>query len=242
LASITLVQLRTLARVYSNQNPGGTNAFVSDTDLNSLINLRIASLYDLLVAARGHEYYASDYTFNTANGTPTYSFAALTPPFYQLLDVRLNWDAQNIEAVQDTSVFQRSNYQNWLQTWSRWSPKAYRLRGVQTASASTLEFFPTPTVVVPCTARYIPAFVALPDDNATFDGVNGWEVLVALGAALDLRMAADKSPGFLTQRFAEEHERIKGLADQRSANMPPRIVDVNPDSFIGEWVGDRRWI
>lgn len=242
MAQVTLAQLRTLARVFANQRPAGSNAFVSDTDLNTIINLRIASLYDMLVAARGHEYYASDYTFTTANGTPTYSLAGLTPPFYQLLDVRLNWDAQNIEAVQDTSVYQRSNYQNWLQAWSRWSPKAYRLRGVQAASASTLEFFPTPTVAVSCTARYIPAFVALPDDVTTFDSVNGWEVLVALGAAIDLRMSAEKDYGPPGVRYSEEFERIKGLADQRSANMPPRIVDVNPDVFLGEWSGDRRWV
>lgn len=242
MAQVTLAQLRTLARVFANQRPAGSNAFVIDADLNTIINLRIASLYDMLVAARGHEYYASDYTFTTANGTPTYSLAALTPPFYQLLDVRLNWDAQNIEAVQDTSVYQRSNYQNWLQAWSRWSPKAYRLRGVQAASASTLEFFPTPTVTVSCTARYIPAFVALPDDVTTFDSVNGWEVLVALGAAIDLRMSAEKDYGPVGARYSEEFERIKGLADQRSANMPPRIVDVNPDVFLGEWSGDRRWI
>src|SRR6187549_58722 len=170
MASVNRAQLRTLARVYANQRPAGANAFIVDSDatlnatsVDTLINLRLASLYDMLVAARGHEYYASDYTVPTINGTATYSLAALTPPFYQLLDVRLEWDNQNIESVQDTSVYERSNYQNWMQSWSRWSPKAYRLRGTQTASASTLEFFPTPNVVVPVKVRYIPAFVALAD-------------------------------------------------------------------------------
>jgi hypothetical protein len=249
LATVNRAQLRTLARVYANQRPAGANAFIVDSDatlnatsLDTIINLRLASLYDMLVAARGHEYYASDTAITTVPGTSTYSLAALTPPFYQLLDLRIEWDQQNIEPVQDTSVYERSNYQNWLQTWSRWSPKAYRLRGTQVASASTLELFPTPNVAVLMRARYVPAFVALADDTATFDSVNGWETLVALGAAIDMRMAADKDYAQIEKRYNQEFARIYGIADQRAANMPPRIVDVNPDSFIGEWVGDRRWI
>lgn len=249
MATVNRAQLRTLARVLANQRPEGPQAFIIGSDatanatsLDTLINLRLASLYDMLVAARGHEYYAADAAITTIPGTATYSLGALTPPFYQLLDLRIEWDTQNIEAVKDTSVYERSNYQNWLQTWSRWSPKAYRLRGTQTASASTLELFPTPNVAVLMRARYIPAFVALADDAATFDSVNGWEVLVALGVAIDMRMAADKDYRQHANRYAEEFERIRGLADQRSANMPPRIVDVNPDAFVGEWIGDRRWI
>jgi len=67
MASVNRAQLRTLVRVLANQRPAGAQAFIVDSDaaanatsLDTLINLRLASLYDLLVVARGHEYYAAD--------------------------------------------------------------------------------------------------------------------------------------------------------------------------------------
>lgn len=248
MASVNRAQLRTLVRILANQRPAGANAFILDSDatanatsLDTLINLRLASLYDLLVAARGHEYYASDATIALVAGTSTYSLAALSPPFYQLLTLHLSWDAQNQEQMQDTSAYERTGLVNWS-TWARFAPKAFRLRGTQTASASTLEIFPTPTAAVSAVMRYVPAFVALPDDTTTFDSVNGWETLVALGAAIDMKIAAEKDASNLQRRYAEEYDRVKTLADQRVANLPPRIIEMSPESRSDVWSGDRRWI
>lgn len=248
MASVNRAQIRTLVRVFANQRPAGSNAFIVDSDatanatsLDTLINLRLASLYDLLVAARGHEYYASDALVPLVAGTATYSLAALTPPFYQLLTVHLEWDATTFEQIYDTSQLERTNYVNYS-TWARLAPKAFRLRGTQAAAASTLEIFPTPTGAVNARVRYIPAFVALPDDTTAFDSVNGWEKLVALGVAVDIKTASDKAPGMLTQLYAEEYERITAIADKRSANTAPQIVSVPEGRYIGEWAGDRRWI
>lgn len=248
MASVNRAQLRTLTRVFADARPAAANSFLIDSDANpnatsldTLVNLRLASLYDLLVMARGHEYYASDALIPTIVGTAAYSLAALVPPFYQLLTAHLEWDAQHFEQLQDTSLFERTDFINWAQ-WGRFAPKAYRLRGTQAAAASTLELFPTPTTVVNMRVRYVPAFVALPDDATTFDSVNGWEKLVALGAAIDYRTASDKDPGRLVALYAEEYERIKGIADQRAANAPARIIDVQPETSRAEWLGDRSWI
>lgn len=248
MASVNRAQLRTLTRVFANARPAGANAFLVDSDatpnatsLDTLINLRLASLYDMLVLARGHEYYAADTAVSVVANTSTYSLAGLNPPFYQLLTAHLEWDAQNFEQLQDTSQFERTQFVNWSQ-WARWAPKAYRLKGTQTASASTIELFPTPSAAVTMRVRYVPAFVALADDVATFDSVNGWEKLVALGAAIDYKAASDKAPNQLQQLYAEEYERIKTLADQRAANAPARIIDVQPERIRSDWSGDRHWI
>lgn len=248
MGATNLAALRTLVRVFANQRPAGTDAFLVDSDaaanatsLDTLINARLASLYDMLVSARGHEYYASDAAVAIVANTATYSLSGLTPPFYQLLTLHLEWDALNFEQMRDTSEYERTTYSNW-QSFGRWTPKAYRLRGTQAASAQTLELFPTPTTAVTARVRYVPAFVALPDDVTTFDSVNGWEKLVALGAAIDLRTAAEKTTAQLETLYNQEFLRIQGLADQRAANAAPQIVNVSPEVTAREWTGDRRWI
>lgn len=238
--------LRNLSRLYANERPGGTEAFIVDSDasanaisLDSIINLKLASFYDLLVVARGHENYTTDYSFSTVAGTATY---ALPSDFYQLLTVHLIWQANELEVIPATSVRERLDYQNWNNTWSRWSPKAYRLRGTQTAAGSTLEIFPNPTTVVSASVRYIPEFAPLVTDTDTFDSVNGWENLVAIAAAIDLKTFAEKPLGNLPGLLEKEEARIRGLADQRSANEAAQVVDVSPEgNCFAEFVGDRRW-
>jgi hypothetical protein len=248
MASVNRAQLRTLVRVFANARPSGANAFLVDSDaaanatsLDTLINLRLASLYDLLVMARGHEYYAADAVVPLVANTASYSFSAFTPPYYQLLTAHLEWGPQEFEQLQDTSLFERTQFTNWSQ-WARWAPKAYRLKGSQAASASTIELFPTPTAAATMRVRYVPAFVALADDVVTFDSVNGWEKLVALGAAIDYKAASEKAPTQLQQLYAEEFERIRTIADQRAANAPARIIDVQPERMRSDWSGDRHWI
>lgn len=238
--------LRNLARIYADGRPSGANAFIVDSDatanavsLDTLVNLAIAKFYDMLVSARGHEYYALDVPITMVAGTAAY---ALPATFYQLLTAHLEWDPLNFEQLQDTSQYERTNYNNW-QTWARYSYKAYRLRGTQIASAQTLELFPTPTVNgTILRVRYIPQFAPLTDDVTTFDSVNGWEKFIALAAAIDYRTAAGKDLGNLASLYQEELTRIEGMADKRAANAAPTVIDVNPEGNYGEWMGDRGWI
>jgi len=237
--------LRNLSRMYANERPGGSSAFIVDSDgtanaisLDSIINLKLASFYDLLVQARGHENYATDAAVTTIAGTATY---ALPSDCYQVLSIHLEWAPMQFEIVNATSVRERIDYQNWTY-WARYSPKAYRLRGTQANAGQTLEFFPTPSSVVLARVRYIPEFSPLVDDVSTFDSVNGWENLIALSAAIDLRTFAEKDLGSLPGLLAKEEERIRTLADQRSTGEAAQVVDVYPDYMANEFAADRRWI
>src|SRR5690348_3999057 len=174
--AVTLAQLRADVRLYADQRvPDEANAFVTATELNRLVNLQLAELYDLLVAARGHEYYAADSTIDLTPDTAEYD---LPEDFYQLQSVAIEWAADDHEPVnalnhqQDIWRFASSQ-----QTWDRWTRKAYRIRN------GSIEFFPTPRGAATVRLRYIPVHVDLAEDDDTFDGVNGWEKLVALGAA-----------------------------------------------------------
>jgi hypothetical protein len=232
MSAINRAYLRNLARLYADGRPGGTEAFVVDSDatanavsFDTLVNGAAAELYDLLVAARGHEYYADEQEISVVAGTATY---ALETDFYQLLSVRLEWAEGQLEELTPSAVRERTGYQNLL-TWDRGTAKSYRLRGTQTASAQTLELFPTPTSSVTARVRYIPVFALLTNDTATFDGVNGWEKLIALKAAIEYRTIAEKPLGTLPQLYQECFSRIQSLADQRNANYAEQVQNVHPD-------------
>lgn len=237
MSSVNRAYLRNLAQLYANGRPGGANAFVVDSDAtadavswNTLINSCLLELYDLFVAARGHEYYESDANLSIVSGTSQYS---LPSDFYQLLSLRLYWDADTIEEMHQMGVRERTRYERRTNNWERGTPKAFRLRGTQTASARTVEILPIPTRAVTANVRYIPTFAPLTDDSTTFDVVNGGDDLVSLKAAIKYRTIAEKPLGNLPTLYAECFERIHGMADQRAANFAEQIQQVFPERRRG---------
>lgn len=245
MSAINRAYLRNLARLYADGRPGGSEAFVVDSDaaanavsFDTLVNGAAAELYDLLVAARGHEYYAADTTLSIVASTAAY---ALPSDFYQLLSARLEWGTGRFEELVPAGVRERTDYAN-LTYWAPFTPKAYRLKGTQTASSQSFELFPTPSSAVTARVRYIPAFALLANDAATFDGVNGWEKLIALKAAIEYRTIAEKPLGPLPQLYQETFQRIQSLADQRNANYAEQVQNVYPEGGRSEYLADRRWI
>lgn len=235
MGQVNRAYLRNLARLYADGRPGGSGGFIDDTDgtanavsLDTLINGALAELFDVLVAARGHEYYATDATIAVVSGTSLY---ALPTDFYELLSIRLYWDANFIEEMHPMGVRERTRYEMLTNIFERGTPKAYRLQGTQTASARSVEILPIPSRAVTAQIRYIPLFSPLTDDTSTFDGVNGWEKLVALKVAIEYRTIAEKPMGNLNALYAECYARITALADQRNANYAEQIQQVNPERW-----------
>lgn len=223
--TVTLSQLRDDARLYADERPGGTSTFITNTEATRLVNLALCELYDLLVEARGHEYYETvDTSISTAAGTATISLPAT---FYQLLSVHLQWSSTDLEPVPALEHIQDRHWHTNLGTWAQHNPKAYRLR------STVLEFFPTPSSVVTVELRYVPAFTDLSADGDTFDGVNGWEKLVALRVACEMRAINQRPYGDLERMYERELERIRGLAADRAAQSPKTIRDVQPETVWG---------
>lgn len=219
--TVALSQLRTDARLFADQRHGGATPFISDTELNRLINLKLAELYDKLVMARGHEYYADEGTLSIVASTARYNLPAT---FYEMLSVTLEWGLRDHEPVADLAhVRHASEFRNWS-TWSGWSPKAYRIRNAQ------IEFFPVPSSSVTARIQFVPAFTDLATDGATFDGVNGWDKLVTLGVAVEMRAIEQNDHADLDVLYGEQLERIEALAADRDAN-PKRVIDVWPDAY-----------
>lgn len=223
-SSVTLAQIRTDARLFADQRDAGAGPtiFISDTELTRLVNLKIRELYDLLVEARGGDYYANEATIAIVGGTSRYP---LPLDFYQLLSVTLEWAAERFELVWPVGTMrQRVPLQNWRQ-WSEREPKGYKLR------ASQLEFLPVPTSAVTCRLQYVPAFVDLVADADAFDGINGWEKMAAVGVALEMLAIEKRSNGKLEQAYAEQLDRIATMKSERDAEVPKEVVDIGGRSY-----------
>lgn len=235
---VRLDKLRALARLYADQRTGGSGAFVPDTDgglntvgaLNDLINLALTELYDLLVEARGPDYYAASTILVVLTNVSSYT---LPSSFYRMQGVVLEWGAGNHETVEELArVTDRASFTN-DGVWSQFCPKAYRLRG------TSIEFFPTPSVGVNCRLYYIPAFQDLLVDSDTFDGVNGWEKLVALRVAMELRTIEEQPYGDLERLYDRERARIEQAKTEREAAQPKVVQQVYPE-MRAAWPVSRR--
>ena len=221
---VTGAQLVADAYTYANMVQAG-NSFVTPAQALRFVNLAASEFYDLLVAARGHEYYIAEQTIPIVNGTSRY---ALPADHYQTISITLAWGTDQIEEVNDySSVRDRWHYLNGLQ-WTQWNDKGFRLR------AGNIEFLPPPRSSVTATHQYIPC---MPDLTtvATFDGVNGWERLVALKAASDMLTSARQSSKDVDEKWGREYQRIQEMADSRAAEHPNQIRDAYPELGAGRW-------
>jgi hypothetical protein len=217
---VTLAQLRLDARLYADQRPGSSNSFITEPELTRLVNTKVRELYDLLVAARGSDYFATESTIAIAAGISRYDLPA---DFYELSSITLEWATNDHELMFPVgSVRERIKYEGVLpqNNWSRYSPKGYRLRAAQ------LEFLPVPTGSVTARLQYVPVFTDLAADGDTFDGINGWEKMVALGVAIEMRAIEKRAAADLVQLYAPQLERIETMKSERDAEAPKEIVDV----------------
>lgn len=216
MAAIQLQTLRADCRLYADQRD---SEFLSDAEINRLINRQIRELYDVMVEVGGHEHFADDTTISIVAGTAGYNLAA---DFYQLEAVQLEWDTDDTEPV-DALNHQAEiwKFTNYTESWDRWTPKAYRITGGQ------IVFYPTPAAAVTCRYYYVPTFTDLSLDTDTFDFVNGWEEMVLCGVAATMKDIEEEGSGrFMRERFQEQRERIQGMADDRDASQDVQVRDV----------------
>lgn len=226
----TLENLRSRARRYADMR--NANQFVTDDTVDDIINECIDDYYDLLVAVRGQEYFLTDTTFSVTAGTASYT---LPESLYQLSTVSLEWGNQQNELVKPIDNNRDITTFDNLQTWDRFTRKGYRLTGLQDGT-QTLTFHPTPATSVTARLRYVPAFSPLEDDEDVIASFNGFDTLVALDAAMRLRVIGDLPTANLEKLFAAKRQQVMEMATERVQDEPNQVGDVDP---IGP--GDDGW-
>ncbi len=167
---------------------------VSDSELTGLINDAIRSVHDILVNEGPEDYYAT-----TVNITPT----PISTGIYPLTTLVT---AGNFYKIRNLYIQDNSTQWRMLQPMQECDRQLYR-----EASGS-----------LPLKIEYIPLPTALSADGDTFDGINGWEELVVVLAAIDVKVKREESPGILVQKKNQMEERIRRMAS-RDLGHPRRI-------------------
>jgi hypothetical protein len=241
----SLQDMRNRARELANmETNSGASQFVTDAEVNRHINSGLASLYNLLVGARGEEYYAGSVAIPLVSGTEDY---ALPADFFQLIGAIL---------------FDGSNYYQPT-TWS-WKETAAlkQLASSGGAAAANLRYrvigrsepypaagfldrirvLPSANTGWTLTIEYLPAAPVLTLDPETFDGVSGWEEHACLSAAIKMLAKEETDAGPLLQERGILEQQIARLAGQRNADRPARITDTKGDWSGMAWInGPRGW-
>jgi len=228
MRTVTLSQLRSDARLYADERPGGAAAFIDDTELDRLINLSVASLYDKLLMAGGHEYYVQTYSGNLTANSATYGSPLMPTDHYRTLRLYLQWDSNDHEDLRSIGMLEKGRFNNYG-SWGRDTPKGYRITG-----GGSLEVYPTPTASTSIVHVYTPAFTDMTMTTDTFNGVNGWERVVALDVAIQMRVIREKPYSDLEALFQRDWQRIETAAGNRTQYDPPHVVDVYPEGGRGQ--------
>lgn len=212
-----------LQRAGMENVPSGA-AFVSAAEVNGYINYGLQRLYNLLVQARGQEYYRSTYAITTSASTSSYSLPA---NFMQLISVDVSVGGPITISARKYSESERNLYK-WMPSWTMSTPVCYQLQG------ANINFLPVPPGAYTITLNYVPTYTPLVADGDVFDGVAGFEEYAIWDAVACCLAKEESDTGWALQKRAELERMIEELGAQRHAGAAERVRDVTlegNDSF-----------
>lgn len=227
--SSTLLDLRTRTRSISDQ-PSSTqnqNLFVTDSEINTWINVALSELHDLLVT-EFEDFYENTASFMTVVNQEDYE---LSDDFYKLLESNALFP--NGEGNPNQQRFSMNRFMNRERNWywgypvlSPWMTYRYRI-----VNAHTIRLAPMPTTPgQQIMYRYVPQFAPLLLDADLVEPSvpQGWEEIAVLDAASKVLIKEQnlEVAQIIMLKKEEIKQRIMTSADDRDANEDARVVDV----------------
>ena len=196
--------------------------FVTDIEINVMINNSITSFYDLLVAAWGNEYFTESVSFSTTPGVSEYSFTTMgAADLYKFcgLDYNVN---NKVYPLKRFNFRERGKYS--------YAPSAFSGQGygvMYRIMANKIKLLPIPSGVLSLTLWYIPMPVLPATDASTFDFINGWENFVMWDVVIKCltKQESDVSVAMAERKNAED--RIKEMRENRDANEGEHVLNLN---------------
>lgn len=212
--TITLEELRTKARQRADLE---TSQYVTDEELNGLINDSIAELHDLLVGSYGNDYYIETYTFNTVANQADYTLPA---DFYKLKGVDAKLTASNWFSLRPFNFNERNRNEDYAWGFLNGPTVRYRMVG------ENLRFSPVPDGVIQCRMWYIPLAEKLVADTDVLKDLNAYSEYVVIDAAIKMRVKEELDTVALDKQKMDMKKRIEDMAQNRDAEQPESISDI----------------
>lgn len=228
MASYTTTQLIDLARLYADERPGGSAAFITDAETLGLINAAAEELYsELLDNYSGHGWFEKATVFDTADGSDLYD---LPSDHLQTVQLLIVWNNDQ-EQSEELHAFEWGHVTGLHRgTWCRAGAKGFRI-----SRTEYLQILPTPTTVEHVSHIYIPVFTPVAAGESIDLVVPGWQRWVALQAAVAMRDLQDLDAARLAANADRALARMLSLMQNRTRREPDVLVDADPEGDTAQW-------
>lgn len=225
--SITRAELRDHIRQSADME---NTKFVSDAELNRMIDDATSELYDLIISCY-NDVYEAEYDFTTTSGQQDYD---LPTDFYKLNDlVRVESNGLEQTVFPYTRKDRGRVSTDFYPTTGLQTGVSYRLKG------NSVRLYPTPSSSsVSLRMYYTPQVRLMTKDTDTFGYgiVPGWQKFIELSCAVDCIIKDMLDPQPLMARKMEVATRIKTMAQDRQISFAQGTEDVT-GVVRGDWTG-----
>jgi hypothetical protein len=216
-APVTLTQL--IQEVRRRANLENQIGFITDQEITSYLNYGCSEVYDMLVAAKGQEWFVASYPFLSVLNQDTY---ALPANLYQLMTVDIELGNNIILSARPYMPSERNRFK-WYPGWFYNMPVYYRLQG------QFIKFIPAPSAAYQVQLNYYPTYIPLSNPSDTFDGINGWEEFGIWAAVAACKQKGDEDPSFAQGRCQELRAKIEAMGADHAAYDNERVHDITAD-------------
>lgn len=120
-----------------------------------------------------------------------------------------------------------ADFRNLLDVYVHDSAGSGRKRRLHPMPHGALGRYQAPSSAATLTIEYVPAPPVLEEDGDTFDGVSGWEELIANLMARDVMIKRKDDPGAVMSTIGRLEQRIKSRARNRDRGSPKQITDLD---------------
>lgn len=154
--------------------------FVTDSEINGLMEESYADLYNTLVN-ENENYFISTTVINTVAGTDKYD---LPSDFFKLIGIDIAGNDGFIRQMKQVPWIERNKYRSTVSYMGY--PVDYTFYNNQ------IKLLPIPSQVVPLTVYYIPTAPVYTNDATTIDGISGFEKYIIYDVAATIRAKEQK--------------------------------------------------
>ncbi len=232
MAVVLRSALATRIRRHAGQENLGLSAnrlFIDPAELNDLIDAAARELYDLMLAARGDEFYATTAALPAGTTVKGQFGHDLPDDFYRLLSVRAASGSYWRELPR-YSPAETARLRNAGTVGDAWDVR-YRLGGSQPTGTLDAAFkrrlliVPPPTSALPVEIDYVPTCsTPVLSSDVSYDTVNGWEDWIVASVVADVLDKGGEDNRHWLRKKEEQAARVAQLAADRDVSKPQEIV------------------